>query len=95
MKDDLELQNCRSCLHLPDVGIFQARAPVPSLCGSEDGSQGLVHARQAFYQLSYIPTPPEALLNCFRPLPGETLPPTINTFQFSLFMNLCFLIFPQ
>lgn len=28
-----------------------------SLCGAEDQTRGLIHARQAFYQQSYSPSP--------------------------------------
>lgn len=46
-----------SCFHLPSAqitGITITYPTYPILCDAGDGTQDLIHARQAFYQMSYM-----------------------------------------
>lgn len=48
---------CWSSASISGVLKWQACATVFGLCTAGDGTRGFMHARQAFYQLSYISTP--------------------------------------
>lgn len=77
-----------SCLYLPSPGI-KARVIMHGLWGAWDGSQDIVHARQALYQLSYVVKPYPSPM----PSPVFFLPPHFSPFlsfiSLILFFPLC------